>query len=54
MDFSQFQKEWRCPKCGDFTEFFDRHKNLYEHELTEEAKTYLPEKAREPQEESKQ
>lgn len=38
MDFSRPGKEWRCPTCGRFTEFFDDHKHLKPSQISETSK----------------
>lgn len=42
-DFSRPGKEWRCPKCGRFTEFFDDHLHRKYGELNDEQKKALQE-----------
>jgi hypothetical protein len=41
-DFSVRGKEWRCPNCGEFTEFFDRHSHLTVAEIQAKWPDWVP------------
>lgn len=40
IDFSRPGMEWRCPKCGEFTQFFDDHINQKWEKYTEEQQKF--------------